>query len=164
MIWARLLALITMIVLGGGLSAPLPARADQLQDIKSRGKLVCGTLGTFEPFSFQDPATREIVGYDVDIAAPSRTFGVPLEVKPIAVEARIPELIQGRVDILGGDGLFRRPGAQIGYSKTYFVSRQRILVRKDDRHRQCPADKKISAIKGSDTEAFIRHSSRRRRP
>ena len=43
------------------------ARADQLADVKARGKLICGTLGTAEPFSFQHPQTREIVGYDVDI-------------------------------------------------------------------------------------------------
>src|SRR5437899_8840369 len=36
------------------------AKADELADVKARGKLVCGTLGTAEPFSFQDPKTREI--------------------------------------------------------------------------------------------------------
>ena len=36
------------------------AKADQLADIKARGKLICGTLGTSEPFSFQHPQTREI--------------------------------------------------------------------------------------------------------
>ena len=40
--------------------------ADQLDDIKKRGTLICGTLGTSEPFSFADQATREIKGYDVD--------------------------------------------------------------------------------------------------
>src|SRR4051812_38964767 len=42
------------------------AYADQLADIKQKGTLVCGTLGTAEPFSFPNPQTRETQGYDVD--------------------------------------------------------------------------------------------------
>jgi len=62
----RLLTAVTIVAALLGLSS-LAARADQLADIKARGKMICGTLGTAEPFSFQDPRTREIVGYDVDI-------------------------------------------------------------------------------------------------
>lgn len=43
------------------------AQADQVDDIKARGELICGTLGTSQPFSFQDGATRQLVGYDVDV-------------------------------------------------------------------------------------------------
>ena len=52
-----------------GLAATLApaAHADTLQDIKARGKFICGTMGTAEPFSFQDPKTRAIVGYEVDM-------------------------------------------------------------------------------------------------
>lgn len=35
------------------LLAGTAAKADQLADIKARGKLICGTLGTAEPFSFR---------------------------------------------------------------------------------------------------------------
>ena len=40
------------------------ANADQLDDIKKKGELVVGVLGTDEPLSFIDPKTRELVGYD----------------------------------------------------------------------------------------------------
>jgi len=37
----------------------LHARADQLSDIKHKGELVCGVLGTDEPFSYmKDPMSR----------------------------------------------------------------------------------------------------------
>ena len=69
------------------------ATADQLADIKSRGTLICGTLGTAEPFSFANPSTREIVGYDIDlckaIADSIDDIGVKLQMKPMSVEARI---------------------------------------------------------------------------
>ena len=94
------------------------AKADELADVKARGKLVCGTLGTAEPFSFQDPKTREIVGYDIDICRKvAESLGVALEIKPMAVEARIPELIQGRVDILAANlGWSKERAQQIDYS------------------------------------------------
>ena len=49
--------------------------------------MICGTLGTAEPFSFQDPRTREIVGYDVDICRKvAEKIDVTLELKPMATE------------------------------------------------------------------------------
>ena len=77
------------------------ASADELADIKQRGTLICGTLGAFEPFSFQDPNTRETVGYEVELCpAIAKQLHVKLELKLLAVEARIPELTQGRVDVI----------------------------------------------------------------
>src|SRR5690606_25966385 len=77
------------------------AHADALSDIKSRGTLVCGTLGTSEPFSFQDPKTRQVVGYEVDLCKEiADDLGVKLEIKMISVAARIPELVAGLVDVV----------------------------------------------------------------
>src|SRR6266542_4826598 len=91
-----------------GLAAALlsvhAARADQVADIKQKGTLVCGTLGNAEPFSYPNPQTRETQGYDVDFcAAIAKSLGVKLELKLIAVPARIPELMQGRVDVLAAN-------------------------------------------------------------
>ena len=75
--------------------------ADQLADIKAKGSLVCGVLGTSKPFSFPNPQTREIQGYDVDFcSAVAKSLGVKLEIKPISVAARIPELTQKRIDVI----------------------------------------------------------------
>ena len=64
------------------------AHADQLADIKKKGELVCGVLGTDEPFSFlKDPMSREIVGYDVDMCdAVAKSIG--LDLKPILAAAK----------------------------------------------------------------------------
>lgn len=73
------------------------AQADQLADIKARGTLVCGVLANFEPFGFQDPASREIVGYDVDYCkGVAKALGVKPVLQVVSMEARIPELLQGR--------------------------------------------------------------------
>ena len=107
------------------------AQADTLQDIKARGKFICGTMGTAEPFSFQDPKTRAVVGYEVDICkAVADSLGVPLELKLIAVEARIPELIAGRVDVVAANlGWSPERAQQIDYSHQHFVSLQKVLAR-----------------------------------
>ncbi|NTJ36032.1 ABC transporter substrate-binding protein [Agrobacterium rhizogenes] len=136
------------------------ARADQLADVKAAGKLVCGTMGTFEPFSFPDPKTREIVGYEVDLCQGiADSLGVKLEIKPLAVEARIPELTQGRVDVISGAlGYSDERAKQIDYSFTSFVSRQMLLVKAGSAVTKLDdvKDKKISAPKGSSSEKYIR--------
>ena len=123
---ARLLAFITMIVLAVGLWAPIPARADQLADIKSKGKLVCGTLGTSEPFSFQDPG-------DPRDRRLRRRYVPSGRQEPRASRSRSrrsrsrrasPSSMLGRVDILAANlGYTEERAAQIAYSDTYFVSR-----------------------------------------
>jgi polar amino acid transport system substrate-binding protein len=136
------------------------AHADQLQDIKSRGKLVCGTLGTSEPFSFQDPSTREIIGYDVDMCkAVARDLGVKLELMMVSVDARIPSLQQGRVDILAANlGYTKARAEQIAYSNSYFVSQQKLIARADAGITTIEQlkGKRISAIKGSSSEQGVR--------
>lgn len=136
------------------------AAADQLEDIKARGTLVCGTLGTAEPFSFADPQTRQIVGYDLDLCQAIATdLGVELEMKPISVEARIPELVQGRVDIVAGNlGYSPERAKQIDYSNAYFVSLQKLLIATNSEFTTIDdlANAKISAPKGSSSERFVR--------
>ncbi|MDH6258942.1 ABC transporter substrate-binding protein [Bradyrhizobium sp. BR13661] len=146
-----------LLILTGGVNV---AKADELADVKARGKLVCGTLGTAEPFSFQDPKTREIVGYDVDMCRKvAESLGVTLELKPMAVEARIPELTQGRVDVLAANlGWTKERAQQIDYSYSYFVSQQKMLVSADSGIATLEqlSGKRVSALKGSSSEQGVR--------
>jgi len=134
--------------------------ADQLADIKQRGTLVCGTLGTAEPFSFPNPQTRQTQGYDVDFCAGvAKALGVKLELKLISVPARIPELMQGRVDVLAANlGYTPERAQQIAFSESYFVSNQMVAARRADKFKS-PADlagKRVAAAKGSTSEAGAR--------
>ncbi|WP_042878944.1 ABC transporter substrate-binding protein [Cupriavidus necator] len=136
-----------------------PAHADQLADIKSRGTLVCGVLSNLEPFGFQDPSTRELAGYDVDFCkAIAKSLGVKPELKVVSLEARIPELSQGRVDILAAVlGYTSARAEQIAFSDSYFVSEQKLAVKASGAFRQRDdlAGKRISTIKGSSTQNFV---------
>lgn len=142
-------------------AAVLPAaRANQLADIKHKGELVCGVLATDEPMSFVDPQTRTIVGYEVDLCRDvARRIGVTATVKQIAVGARIPELQQGRVDILAASLTHTREReAVIAFSLTTFLTRQRVMVRSESGITTLAqlAGKRVVTVKGGTQEANIR--------
>ena len=45
-----------------------PSSKDGENPVKAAGVLRVGTEGVYSPFSYHDPATNELVGYDVDVA------------------------------------------------------------------------------------------------
>ena len=136
------------------------AYADQLADIRKKGEIVFGVLGTDEPNSFVDPKTREILGYEVDIAkAIAQKIGVKPVFKQIAVAARIPELQQGRVDVLAASLTHNKEReSQIDFSLTTFVTGQKVLVKTSSGIADVPqlAGKKVLTVKGGTQEPNIR--------
>ncbi|MBV1776859.1 ABC transporter substrate-binding protein [Burkholderiaceae bacterium DAT-1] len=138
----------------------IAAQADQLADIRKKGELIVGVLGSDEPNSFIDPATREIVGYDVDLArAIAQKIGVKLTIKPMSVAARIPELTEGRVDLLAASLTHTKEReAKIDFSLTTLVTGQKVMVRKDSGVTALPqlAGKKVVTVKGGTQEINFR--------
>lgn len=136
------------------------AKADRLEDIKTRGTLICGTLGTSEPFSYQDRDSRQLVGYDVDICKiVADSIGVEVEYKLLAVAARIPELDSGRVDVVAANlGWTPERAGQISYSHRYYVTPQKLLVLANSDFEQIDdlASSRIGATKGSSSEALLK--------
>ncbi len=138
------------------------ADADQLDDIRRRGVLVVGVLGTDEPQSFVDLKTREFVGYEVDLArAVAARLGVAVEFKQLSVAARIPELQQGRVDLLAASLTHTvERERQIDFSVTTFVTGQKVMVKVSsgvtDIHQL--AGKRVLTVKGGTQEPNIRRA------
>ena len=66
--------------LAASLFAGATVHASQLEQIKKKGELVVGILGTDEPNSFIDPKTREYIGYEVDLA---KEVAAKMGVKPV---------------------------------------------------------------------------------
>ena len=93
-----------------GVAIAQPAKADQLDTIISAKTLRCATYADVPPFSSPDPKTREMVGFDVDLCrAIANELGVKAEIKPISVEARVPEVKLGRVDITVANLAYTQP-------------------------------------------------------
>ncbi|WP_321914542.1 MULTISPECIES: transporter substrate-binding domain-containing protein [unclassified Paraburkholderia] len=151
--WQRKLAVLTITFL----ATFGRANADELADIKARGTLVCGTQNASEPYAFPDPATRQIVGFDVDVCRVlAQGLGVKLDHRTLSTDARIPELKTHRVDVLAAAmAWLPARAAQVDYSDQYYVAPIRVLVRADSPIQNLDQlnGKKIAASEGSSSAA-----------
>lgn len=120
------------LALAGAVTAA-PASADQLDNIKAAGRITCGTIGVVPAFSFQDPKTRQTVGYDIDVCrAVAEQLGVKADFKLVSGPSRIPELNQGSFDIIVSTlGWSEDRAKQVDYSYSYIVNKMVVGVRKD---------------------------------
>jgi polar amino acid transport system substrate-binding protein len=154
-LWIAAVASAASLVMAQGV-----AHADQVDDIKKKGELVVGVLGTDEPMSFIDGKTRELVGYDVDLGkAVAAKLGVKPVFKQITIAARIPELQQGHIDLLAASLTHSKEReAQIDFSLTTFVTGTKVLVRANSGIKDVPelAGKRVVTAKGSSMEVNMR--------
>ena len=121
--------------LGVCLSAlSLLAHADQWADIAARKELKCGTFADVPPFAAPDPKTREMVGHDVDLcSALAKELGLTAKVTPLSVEARVPEVKLGRVDVTIANLAYTKSrGEQIQFSDPYYVAKEMLAVKASD--------------------------------
>jgi len=139
--------------------ATLPACADALQDIKSKGSLTWGVLTANPPLGLIDPATRQPAGFDLDIcAAIAARIGVKLEVKPVTLESRVAEVALGRIDLASAALAYNKERAeQIAFSSAYYRQPLKIITLADSGISKFSDLKgqKISATKGSTIERYI---------
>ncbi len=141
-------------------AAITPAKADRLDDIMSAKTLRCATFADVPPFASPDPKTREMAGFDVDLCtAIAKQLGVAAEVKPVSVEARVPEVKLGRVDITVANLAYTQSRAeQIQFSDPYYLAKEMLIVPADDPG-QTKADfagQRIASTKGSTSEMSIK--------
>ncbi len=137
-----------------------PASADQLADIMARKELRCGTFADVPPFAAPDTKTREMVGFDVDLCIRiAKRWGVTAKVTPLSVEARVPEVKLGRVDLTIANLAYTLGRAeQIQFSDPYYLAKEMLAVKASDPSRS-KADykgKRLASTKGSTSELSIK--------
>lgn len=136
------------------------AHADQWSDMVARKELKCGTFADVPPFAAPDPKTREMVGFDVDMCnALAKQLGLAAKVTPLSVEARVPEVKLGRVDLTVANLAYTKSRAeQIQFSDPYYVAKEMLAVKASDPG-TTKADfkgKRLSSTKGSTSELSIK--------
>jgi len=110
--------------------------------IKSAGVLRVGTEGVYAPFSYHDPATGELVGYDVDVAkAVGEKLGVRVEFVETPWDSIFAALEADRFDIVANEVTIN-PERQAKYdlSQPYSVGEGVIVTRADDNSIRSLAD------------------------
>jgi len=120
--------------------------------IKSAGVLRVGTEGTYAPFSYHDPATGALTGYDVDIAkAVAEQLGVRVEFVETPWDSIFAALEAKRFDVVANEVTIT-PERQAKYdlSQPYSVGEGVIVTRADDNSITSLAD-----LKGKTTAQSI---------
>jgi len=148
----RIPLLLKILIAGVVTVGTAAAQADQLADIKQKGEIVFGVLGTDEPNSFIDPQTRDYIGYEIDLAnAVAKKIGVKPVFKQLAVAARIPELQQGHVDVLAASLTHNKEReSQVDFALTDFITGSKVLVVKSSGIHSIAdlAGKRVLTVKG----------------
>jgi len=108
--------------------------SSDLARVKEAGVLKVGTEGTYSPFSYHDPKTNELVGYDVEVIdAVAKKLGVEAEYVETPWDAIFAGLTSQRFDVVANQ-VTRNEERQglYGLSDTYTVSEGVIATRADD--------------------------------
>jgi polar amino acid transport system substrate-binding protein len=141
-------------------AATAPAKADLLADILARKELRCGTFADVPPFAAPDPKTREMVGFDVDLCTEiARRLGVVAKITPLSVEARVPEVKLGRVDLTIANLAYTLGRAeQIQFSDPYYLAKEMLAVKASDpgTGKADYKGKRLASTKGSTSELSIK--------
>jgi polar amino acid transport system substrate-binding protein len=138
---------------------PFPDKKDAdnaVAAIRQRGRLLVGLDIGSNLFSFRDPITGEITGFDVDIAGEVARdiFGTParVEYRILSSADRITALQNNEVDIVVKTMTItceRRK--QVAFSTVYLVANQRILAPRDSAISQASdlSGKRVCAARGT---------------
>jgi len=151
----KMLTVVLSVLLVGTFVAGASLADDTLAKVKAKGVLVAGVKDSLPPFGFIDKNTRTIVGYDIDFVNEiAKKLGVKVELKPVTSASRMPQLIEGNIDIIAAT-MTKNPerAKQIDFSYTYFLTGQSFLVKKGTANSLKDLDgKKIGTAKGSTSE------------
>ena len=151
----KTLLIVLSVLLVGTFVAGASLAGDKLADIKAKGVLVAGIKDSLPPFGYVDQKTRTIVGYDIDFVNEiAKKLGVKVELKPVTSATRMPQLMEGNIDIIAATMTKNRERAkQIDFSYTYFLTGQGFLIKKGTAKTLKGLDgKKIGTAKGSTSE------------
>ena len=138
---------------------PFPNKADAdaaVANIRTRGRLIVGLDIGSNLFSFRDPITGEITGFDVDIAGEVARdiFGNPgqVEYRILSSADRITALQNNQVDIVVKTmSITCERKKLVNFSTVYLVANQRILAPRDSTISSASdlSGKRVCAVKGT---------------
>src|SRR5271154_7188896 len=128
---ASVAAILAVAVLGAA-SAPTPASAGLLDEIKKKGQVVVGTEAAYYPFEFIE--NGKIVGYDKDIVdAIIKSWGFKMEQLDLPFAGILPGLLQKKFDFVA-TALLINPERAKRYAFTMPIAQVKVglLKRKGD--------------------------------
>lgn len=132
------------------------AAADAVANIRSRGRLIVGLDIGSNLFSFRDPITGDITGFDVDLAGEVARdiFGTPsqVEYRILSSADRIAALENDQVDIVVKTmSITCERRERVNFSTAYMSANQRILAPRDSTIARASdlSTRRVCAVKGT---------------
>lgn len=113
-----------------------PARAaDLLAAAKARGSLRVAMEGSYPPFSFVDPKTGQMTGYDADVARLLGTqLGLTIDIVTTEWADMFTHLAEGRYDVIVSQVSVTPKRQQLlDFSTPYTYSRPQLILRSNER-------------------------------
>lgn len=116
-------------------SGRMPAGSTMAR-IQARGTLRVGVDQNTYKFGYRDPASGQIIGFDIDIAhaIAKAIFGDPNKIQFVSITAaqRIPDVLNHTVDLVADTMTVTCDRLrQVAFSTIYYDAGQNVLVRKD---------------------------------
>lgn len=112
---------------GGGSDDPAPS--GEAQD-----KIIIGSDAAYPPLEWQDTATGELVGYDIDvIKAVMEEAGLEYEIRNMAWDALIPSLTSNQIDVVISAMTIKPSRAEsVDFTDPYYKSGLIVAVHKNN--------------------------------
>nr|MBO2478660.1 cysteine ABC transporter substrate-binding protein [Bacillota bacterium] len=131
-----------------------------LDEIKARGKITVGIMGTYPPYNFLNE-NKEMDGFDADIAKEiAKRLGVEVEFVPQEWSGMIAGLKQGKFDVVISQmAITEERKAEMDFSDPYIKNSVRIIVQDSRDDIQSLEDfkgKKIGVGLGTNDETYLR--------
>ena len=106
--------------------------ADKLDDIKKAGVIKVAVFDSNPPFGFVDKKTKQLSGFDVDIANEiAKALGVKVEFQPTNPANRTPLLSSNKVDLIVANFTITEERAKtVDFSLPYFATGQKFIAKK----------------------------------
>lgn len=127
-------ALLALILLAALMSAACGSVETGADRISSSGVLLVGTEGTYAPFSFQDPVTGQLAGYDVDVAnAVGERLGKKVEFVQTPWDSIFAALEANRFDVVANEvTITPERKSKYDISEPYSVGEGVVITRAND--------------------------------
>ncbi len=123
-------------------------------------QLRVGTHPTFAPFEFMDSATREYVGFDMDLIREiGKRAGLQVELVNMGFDGLIPALMTGNIDLaVSGITITEERKKRVDFCDPYYQAGQSLMVRtaqKDQYNQISDLENKTIAVQIGTTGAEV---------
>ena len=129
---------------------------NELEKVKSAGKLVIGIEGPYPPFTYHDD-NGELTGLDVELGkALAEKLGVEVEFQEAAWDSLLIGIDTERFDtVINSVSITDERAEKYDFSDPYYYEARRVVVRADDDSIHSPEDLNGKKIATNTTNAFI---------